>query len=77
MKRLIYVCCSSVFFVGLPSVLHETCGHYAGQRSFTITYGSNVATFMLPSSPMPTGTNRGVPFRFSARVLHQRRDGGR
>ena len=24
---------------------------------FTITYGSNVATFTLPASPIPTGTN--------------------
>ncbi len=51
MKRLITFA-AVLFFVGLsPAARADT------MDGFTITYGSNVATFTLPGSPVPTGTN--------------------
>jgi PEP-CTERM motif len=51
MKRLITFA-AVLFFVGLPPVARAD-----SMDGFTITYGSNVATFTLSSSPVPTGTN--------------------
>jgi hypothetical protein len=51
MKRLIMF--AAVFLcVSLPSAARAD-----SMDGFTITYGSNVATFTLPASPIPTGTN--------------------
>ena len=41
-----------LFFVSLPPAARAD-----NMAGFTITYGSNVATFTLPASPIPTGTN--------------------
>jgi hypothetical protein len=51
MKRLITFA-AVLFFVGLPAAARADT-----MDGFTITYGSNVATFSLPASPIPTGTN--------------------
>jgi hypothetical protein len=51
MKRLITFA-AVLFFVALPSVARADT-----MDGFTITYGGNVATFTLPESPVPTGTN--------------------
>jgi hypothetical protein len=51
MKRLIALAAVSLF-VSLPPAARAD-----GMDGFTITYGSNVATFTLPASPIPTGTN--------------------
>ncbi len=51
MKRLITFA-AVLFFASLPSAALAD-----SMDGFTILYGSNVATFTLPASPIPTGTN--------------------
>jgi PEP-CTERM motif len=51
MKRLVTFA-AVLCFVSLPPVARAD-----SMDVFTIAYGSNVATFTLPSSPIPTGTN--------------------
>jgi hypothetical protein len=52
MKRPIAFAAVVLFFVSLlPAARADS------MDGFTITYGSNVATFTLPASPIPTGTN--------------------
>jgi hypothetical protein len=51
MKRLITLA-AVLFFVSLAPAARAD-----NMAAFTITYGSNVATFTLPASPIPTGTN--------------------
>jgi hypothetical protein len=51
MKRLITFA-AVLCFVSLPPAARAD-----SMDGFSITYGSNVATFTLPSSPIPTGTN--------------------
>jgi hypothetical protein len=51
MKRLITFA-AVLFFVSLAPAARAD-----SMAGFTITYGSNVATFTLPASPIPTGTN--------------------
>jgi hypothetical protein len=51
MKRLFMFAAVSLF-VSLPPAARAD-----SMDGFTITYPSNVATFSLPSSPIPTGTN--------------------
>ena len=59
-----------VFFVSVPPAARAD-----SMAGFTITYGSNVATFTLPSSPIPTGTNAECLSNFQPESVFERGNG--